>query len=255
MKIYFVTSDIHGFFNELKTALDNNGFDINNEDHILIICGDAFDRGNQAFELFEFIYDLSKQDRLTYIRGNHEDLLMDCLEQLISCQRISYHHITNGTLSTISQFTGINSYDLQCGFYSVDDLNRRITPFVNFINKKTINYFSLYDYVFVHGWVPYILEKDKIRIDLDAEDFMWKNARWDNGMLDWKNGITIKDKTIVCGHWHTSFGNFRYHNKGSGEFTDDACFDVFEDKGIIALDACTAHTHKINIFKVFEKLC
>ena len=41
---YFVVSDVHGFYTELKVALDKNGFDINDNNHKLIICGDLMDR-------------------------------------------------------------------------------------------------------------------------------------------------------------------------------------------------------------------
>ena len=34
MKEYFVLSDIHSFYNEMITALDKKGFDINNKDHM-----------------------------------------------------------------------------------------------------------------------------------------------------------------------------------------------------------------------------
>ena len=42
MKKYFVTSDIHGFYDEFMASLDRAGFDIINPDHILVICGDIF---------------------------------------------------------------------------------------------------------------------------------------------------------------------------------------------------------------------
>lgn len=44
---YFVTSDIHGFYTIFKKALKKAKFDINNKDHVLIICGDLFDRGEE----------------------------------------------------------------------------------------------------------------------------------------------------------------------------------------------------------------
>ena len=31
---YFVISDVHGFYNEMKNALDEAGFEPNNENHI-----------------------------------------------------------------------------------------------------------------------------------------------------------------------------------------------------------------------------
>ena len=47
MPKFFVISDVHGFYNEMREALDEAGFDPNNENHLLISCGDNWDRGPQ----------------------------------------------------------------------------------------------------------------------------------------------------------------------------------------------------------------
>lgn len=59
------------------------------------------------------------------------------------------------------------------------------------------------------------------------------------------DGVIIKGKTIVCGHWHCSYGHARYERKCL-EFSADADFSPYSAKGIIAIDACTAHSHKMN---------
>lgn len=51
---YYVVADVHGFFDELKFALTEEGFFTDTEPHKLIVCGDLFDRGKQAAELQEF---------------------------------------------------------------------------------------------------------------------------------------------------------------------------------------------------------
>ena len=53
-------------------------------------------------------------------------------------------------------------------------------------------------------------------------------------------------KTIVCGHWHTSYGHCKYEGKGS-EFGRDADFSPYYAPGIIALDACTARSGQVNV--------
>lgn len=53
------------------------------------------------------------------------------------------------------------------------------------------------------------------------------------------------DKTIVCGHWHTSYGHSKYEHKGT-EFGEDADFSPYYGPGIIAIDACTAFSGKVN---------
>ena len=58
-------------------------------------------------------------------------------------------------------------------------------------------------------------------------------------------GLNIREKTIVCGHWHTSYGHSKYEHKGT-EFGEDADFSPYYGPGIIAIDACTAFSGKVN---------
>lgn len=39
-KKLFISSDIHGFFDEWSVALKEAGFDIDNPDHIIVVLGD-----------------------------------------------------------------------------------------------------------------------------------------------------------------------------------------------------------------------
>ena len=54
-KKYFVVSDIHSFCRELKKGLKQAGFDKENPDHVLIVCGDIFDRGHQTLQTYKFL--------------------------------------------------------------------------------------------------------------------------------------------------------------------------------------------------------
>lgn len=243
MKTYFVTSDIHSFYNLFHKALIEKGFDINNKDHILIICGDVFDRGNESKELLDFIYDLYKQDRLIYIKGNHEDLLEECLYQIENKLNISSYHWYNRTVNTIEQLTGINRYDLVSGTYNY---KKDIKPkFKKYFGIPKLDYYRLNNYLFVHGWVP---EKLLLLADINnMSEGDWHEARWTNGIKAWEEGKTYKDITIVCGHWHTNEANKKYHNLGSGKFDEYGDFSPFKDTGIIDLDACTAFSNQVNI--------
>jgi len=53
-KKMFVVSDIHGHYTLLREALDRAGFDKDNEDHLLICCGDYFDRGTKMLKCCAF---------------------------------------------------------------------------------------------------------------------------------------------------------------------------------------------------------
>ena len=122
------------------------------------------------------------------------------------------------------------------------------------------DYYETAHYIFVHGWIPCTtVETDAGQKEYqpipdwrDAVPRLWKKARWINGMEAARNGITQPDKTIVCGHWHTSFGHCNYEGDG-GEFDDRPNFDPYYDKGIIALDACTAFSGKVNCIVIDDE--
>ena len=71
---YYVTTDIHGFYTPLITALTKAGFFADSAPHKLVILGDLFDRGKEALKLQAFLSALLDQDQVILIRGNHEDL-------------------------------------------------------------------------------------------------------------------------------------------------------------------------------------
>ena len=87
----------------------------------------------------------------------------------------------------------------------------------------------------------------------------WEDARWSNGMKEWSRGYRFIDKTIVCGHYHTSWGHCWLHDYGV-EFDDEyyenaeadkrAHFEPFIDKGIIALDSCIAYSDEAYCYKI-----
>ena len=90
----------------------------------------------------------------------------------------------------------------------------------------------------------------------DKED--WHEARWLNGMRYAFDGIIEPGKTIVCGHWHTSYGHTirkirETKNYSLSEFDEDADFSIFYDNGIIAIDACTAYSGFCNCLHLTEE--
>lgn len=52
---YFVVSDIHSFYTELKRALDKACFNKRNKDHTLIVYGDIFDHGPDTRSVYKFL--------------------------------------------------------------------------------------------------------------------------------------------------------------------------------------------------------
>lgn len=246
----FVMSDVHSYFEEMAEALHKNGFEMDNEDHHILICGDLFDRGPDAVRLFEFVKDMAEKDRLTYVCGNHEDLLFDCIEEIVGRRGVGSHHVSNGTLNTIEQFTGMSKYDLAFGLMDKDKFWDAMEPVLDFIKENAVDYAEAGDYVFVHGWIPCDCYGN-VPDNWDTTAADWDGAKWINGMQAWHKGARLPGKTIVCGHFHSSWGHSHLHLDRK-EFPQknredwQKSFEPFVDEGIIAIDACTAYTGFVN---------
>ena len=256
---YYVVADVHGYHDIMIDALAENGYFKDKEPHKLIICGDLFDRGAQTLKMQEFVADLIDKDEVILIRGNHEDLMLDLLEHLqeylyapgsIECT----HHHQNGTFKTALTLSRMNRHDLDC--YPQRFVNTvRNSLYIKKIIPAMVDYFETDNYVFVHGWIPCHQtvyrsgEYTYTPLSTDwrcADEKQWERARWYNGMASWKCGVTEPSgKTVVCGHYRTSWGHSWLHNEGTDLGVNDI-LTPFCDKGIIALDACTKRSLSVN---------
>ena len=96
----------------------------------------------------------------------------------------------------------------------------------------------------MHGWIPYT-EDCKTIVDwrFNATEEDWNRAVWSKTPDLVKNKVwDDREYTIVCGHWYCSYGNY-YYGEAETEFSD---FNPFISNGIIAIDACTAYSGKVN---------
>ena len=146
---YYVTADVHGYFNELKVALAGKGFFEDKEPHKLIVCGDLYDRGTEALQLQEFILELMAKDQVILIRGNHEDLALNLLSNWYRRSYLQSHHHTNGTIDTLCQLTGASVKDL---FTDNENVGRQFLrdPYIQAIIPAMVDYYETEHYIFVH---------------------------------------------------------------------------------------------------------
>lgn len=268
MKLFCV-SDIHSYFTPFKKALDNAGFDPNNKEHLLVVCGDVFDRGSGTCEVYEYLNNLTN---VVLVKGNHEDL-MERVWQRGTC---ASHDTSNGTQRTINSL-----FYKYTDFIGSPDPIRVSEEILKPFFRKMVNYFETQHYVFVHGWIPcdvqtmpypWYQNNRPLKYNPDwrsASDEEWDAARWVNGINAGyvkKEKVLEPGKTIVCGHWHCSYGHYwkavraaieaggSIFDAKASEFGDNACFAPFEADGILALDACTAHTGKVNVVVLEDDL-
>lgn len=231
MKKLFVVSDIHGHYTILKESLDQAGFDKNNENHLLICCGDYFDRGNENMEVLQFFERLKHKILLL---GNHEDMLL----KLLQTGKLQPHHYINGTMSTLHNIFGkysIDPVDDTIDFSGKTRITDRLCEFI----EETVDYYETEHYVFVHGWIPENATTQETRQSASAE--AWETARWEKWTKRYSGQRPLADKILVCGHVPTFFASAFDPSR------EKNCADIYYGNGIIAIDAGTADTKQVNL--------
>ncbi len=241
---YYVLTDIHGYCTLFEETLQNAGYYADAGEKKLVLLGDLFDRGGEARALQDKILGFLEEDAAILIRGNHEDLF----EELVTKDRGRplRHHVHNGTYDTLEQLTG-----LKAGYSWNSNMQLaaagRDTPLFQTILPAMLDYYETRSYIFTHAWIPcetwygsLVYDGDWREADRDA----WREARWTNPM-DAARTVRAEEKTVVCGHYHCSYGHSKYEGRGS-DFGPDADFSPYTAPGIIALDACTAFSGRMN---------
>lgn len=254
---YFVVSDVHNCYDALMAALDSDSFKWGEVSHKLLLLGDAFDKGAQPVETYEFLLNMLDLGQLIWIRGNHE------IELVNAIRRRKLGRDSRATAVAIAKHlagdeTVTNHFDEQI----CDVLLKE--GFDKWIEQNTVNFFELDGYVFVHGFIP--LKNGKY-------DTAWRNAddkRWYGASKRCavrevlKNDIRVKGKTIVSGHVGAYYGHAKLIRPDvwwdDEEFKKVAAaivrkkpreyYETFYADGVIAIDANAHHTGFVNCIVV-----
>ena len=260
---YYVMADTHGFFDSMMTALEKSGYYADESPKKIIICGDLFDRApeKETLDMQDFVVDLIKRDQVVLVKGNHEYLIEELVENLekYAVDGLIYHthHYTNGTVNTLSYLTGCPITDFEI---RPEVVRKRFynTPLYKIILPRMLNYYETKKHVFVHGWLPCFVkgvENGRKYYCVDnwrnASQKQWEDACWYNGMDAARKGLLEPDKTVVCGHWSCSYGHML--REGTSTHGEDADYSPFYADGIIAIDACTALSKKVNCIIITDE--
>ncbi|MBR0535284.1 MAG: metallophosphoesterase [Clostridia bacterium] len=238
MKKIFVVSDIHGHCTLLQKALERAGFDDANEDHLLICCGDYFDRGTENAEVMKFFERIKHK---ILIQGNHEELLM----KVFNTGKMQPHNYVNGTLQTLESFFDKYSIDPVDDSIDFSGKTRTVDRICDFISEM-VDYYETEKYLFVHGWFPPQCLSAEDRLKASEED--WRKARWLLWTDHYNGERPLPDKTVVCGHMPT------LHAHRIDPTRKQANADIYQGNGLIAIDAATFDTKQVNVLVIEDEL-
>ena len=255
---YFVFSDVHGHYSILKDELRKAGFDVNNENHMLISLGDNFDRGKENYEMFLFLKKMKELNKIILVKGNHEDLMFN----MIYSKHPTNIDINNGTYGTIEEFAEVYCNNKDGFLDSYYDLYNHLKKdgFLDFITDM-LDYYETDHFVFTHGFIPVDMDTTYRYCPFwrDSTGRSFEESRWTNGIyMSIYHNIGEPNKKIVVGHFHSSYGNVRKaygmnltnFEYRSLEYSNFDFFDIYEDNNIIAIDACTVYSKKVNVLVV-----
>lgn len=237
-KKIFAVSDVHGHCELLVSALNVAGFEKDNEEHLLVCCGDYFDRGNENMQVLRFF---ERLPHCVLLRGNHEDLLL----KVLMTGKVLPHNYINGTLQTLADFFGKYCLDPVTDELDLSGQSRTVDRVCDFING-TVNYFETENYVFVHGWLPERAQTPEERAAASAE--AWEKARWVRWTDRYDGTRPLPDKTLVCGHVPT----FLAGRVDSTRSMDDS--GIYYGNGLIAIDTGTFDTRRVNVLVIEDEL-
>ena len=234
-KLYCV-SDIHGYSKELKTALDKAGFDPNDENSWLITLGDHFDRGPEPMGVMNYLQSLPRK---ILCFGNHEWLISD----LISRGYPERHDWHNGTAQTIIDLAPeAQTFEEACGI-----AYNKTKDFT----ESMVNYVELKEHIFVHSWIPLKYDGSFNPNWRNATQKEWNDAMWGNPFKLAEQGLLPPDKTLVFGHFHTSYPRHKY--EGKPELGPEADFSTYYGDRYIGIDACVYYSGKINVLVIEDE--
>jgi diadenosine tetraphosphatase ApaH/serine/threonine PP2A family protein phosphatase len=164
--------DIHGCAKSLDGLMRE--LDPTPEDHLIFI-GDYIDRGPDSKGVIDRLLKLGEEYTCTFLRGNHEDLLLGYLD------RGEYDIFAmNGGIATLS------SYMTGDGEMEVPDEH------IEFV-RNTEMYLETEEFLFVHaGLRPDMTVAENLK-EGNPEVFLWERSHLKVPDLPW-------EKTVVCGH-------------------------------------------------------
>ena len=165
----YIIADIHGCYTEFQGLLEKISF---SDDDELFVLGDAMDRGPEPIKV---IQDLMKRPNVTYILGNHDDMMLQSLKKLavdITESNLSnltedvllsyYHWISDGGAITAEQFRKLSHEERT----DIIDFLECAPAYEMIENEGKL-------YILVHAGI-HSFDPEKEMEEYNPSDFLWE---------------------------------------------------------------------------------
>lgn len=165
--------DIHGCVESLRAMLEKLE---EHKDRKVVFIGDYIDRGPDSKGVVDLLLDYRKQRDCVFLRGNHEQMLLDALQK----DQLNMWLANGGRIALTSYGTNARALDLpeeHLEFY-----------------RNTKIFFDTPEYFFVHaGLSPHKTIEEAIKNEKEYDEFLWERSHLNAFETAW-------EKTVVFGH-------------------------------------------------------
>ncbi len=166
--------DVHGCARTLQTLLAK--LDLQPDDHVVFV-GDYVDRGPDVRGVIQTCIDLQSRVRCTFLRGNHEAIMLEAIAPDAPINAVAHWHQSGGGATRASYPGGV------------------IDPAHVAFLEATELYLDTSDFFFVHaGLLPWRTVAHSIA-HADADLLLWTREHIDTQPRD-----VVWEKPVVCGH-------------------------------------------------------
>ncbi len=213
--MYYIIGDIHGMLGKLLKLYDQIKGMITEND-TLIFLGDYIDRGPSSYEVVEFLITLSKTQKTVFLKGNHEDMLLNYLAGKDHTDIYLY----NGGDATL------RSYERNTRYAGIPEKHMKFF-------KSLHLYFETDDFIAVHAGINPAYERVA---EQPEEDTLWIRDAFFRSPKRWP-------KLIVFGHTPTVYIS---HEFGS-VFID-------HERNIIGIDTGAVYGGYLSCLRIPDRL-
>lgn len=190
----FAIGDVHGKLGMLEKMLKQ----WNPDNQQLILLGDLIDRGENSYGVLQLAQKLQEEYGAVVLKGNHESMLLNWLEEPEQEYRM---YFPQGGRETLQSFFNKDLTYKYIPTYLAEKLQSEFPKQIEFMKKRP-HYFEWNQYLFVHAGVNLDLKDWK---NTNEHDFYWIRRPFHFG----KNET---GKTIVFGHTITSNLNSNFNS-------------------------------------------
>lgn len=192
----FAIGDIHGYTEPLRALLGALNPTIGDK---LVFLGDYVDKGPDVRGTIDLLLDLKATTEVVFLRGNHDQLLLDAILEPDSIP----------TWETLAGGNPLSSYGRGP---NTEVLGMIPQAHLEFLSRECRDYFETENFIFVHGGIRSHLEPH----EEDPDRLQWLTLSLASPHLS--------GRTVICGHT----------SQESGEIVDlghTICIDTGISKG------------------------